>query len=234
MTRTRLILAALPALLLLLVAGSMSIVRSTRILHGPAPAPEDSLRRAVTYLEARLDGARVPSMTLAIDPASGTVELFHGPVLLRRVLTDRIAVSAGIRYAHPDSSIRTLVSERRGLLPPEPVRHVTAPADTAEANRMPTDIPTETAGAYLTISCGNDLVVRLQPSDPSPSQRFAGALFRGAERIATNLRDLVRTTRPEEVTVRLPHGDALAIYRALSEGSTIAVRSGRSSGSSNR
>jgi hypothetical protein len=173
-------------------------------------------------------------MALDIDPATGTVELRHGGVTLRRVTPDRIAVSAGIRHAHPDSAFVARVSDRWGMLPPEPVRHITAPADTAEANRTPTDVPTESASAFVTLACGDDLIVRLQPSDAGMARRISGALYRVAERISANVSGLLRGTHPEEITLRLTHSDALAIYRALSEGDAVTVRTGPSSGGSRR
>jgi hypothetical protein len=231
---THVTLAAVPALLLLVVGAVVPALRTPSPVYGAAPAPEDSLRRAVAFLEARAAGAREAAMALDIDPATGTVELRHGGVTLRRVTPDRIAVSAGIRHAHPDSAFVARVSDRWGMLPPEPVRHVTAPADTAEANRTPTDVPTESASAFVTLACGDDLIVRLQPSDAGMARRISGALYRVAERISANVSGLLRGTHPEEITLRLTHSDALAIYRALSEGDAVTVRTGPSSGGSRR
>jgi len=234
MTRLRFTLVILPALVVLVAGTLPSAIRSADRLWKPAPPAVDSLRRAVAFDEARLAGSRIPRMALDVDPATGIVELRYGATVLRRVRAERIAVSAGIRFAHPDSAVVATVTDRRGLMPPEPVRHVAAPADTAEANDMPTDIPEETAAAFVTVLCGPDLVLHFDPADAATGQRIAGYLYRISERFAANLGSFGSADHPEELTLRLPHADALAFYRALSAGDVVTVRSGPSGASTSR
>lgn len=221
-------IAVAPMLVILAVGGVTPALRQGRALHAPATAGEDSLRREIAFREAQLATARSSRMALHVDPARGLVELRHGAVVLRRVRAEEIRVSPGIRFAHPDSTIRDTVAARVGLIPTDPIRHVAAPADTSEANRAPTDLPVDDTPAYATVLGGQGLLVRLDPSDATAGARLRGRLYRIAERLSGNVRGLLTGSWPEVVTLRLPDADARALYRALSDGDPVIVRSGPS------
>jgi hypothetical protein len=142
-----------------------------------------------------------------------------------------MSASYTLRRNAPDSVIMARLATRDGMIPPEPIRRVEAPADTAEANQAPTEVPVETTPAAVNLVLDNGIVVRLTPNDREGGDHWAIVRYRLFERVRTNLLaawDALRMSPPRvrgEITLSVTDADAKALYRALSDGSPVVIRS---------
>lgn len=189
----------------------------------------DALRRERAFLTGRLAAASDPLIGISVDAGAGTISVELAGVPLRTVTAGKVSIPWAIRSAAPDSVMLTRLVDRTGLIPPEPVRRVEAPADTAEANRAPATVPVETTPAAVNLILENGIVIRL---DPDSSSGIVVPWYRLTERIRDNTRsvvDAIAAREPRirgELRMRMTDADAKAVYRALTNGSPVVLKTG--------
>lgn len=216
------VLSAIPA---------MSLVRSETVRTVHVDDVADMLQRERAFMAGQVETTRDPLLALALDPVNRTATVMLSGLPLRTVTADEMSVSYALRRISPDSVIMARLVSRDGLIPPEPIRRVEAPADTAEANQAPTEVPIETTPAAVNFVLDNGIVIRMTPNDREGSDHWAIVRYRVFERLSTNVLaawDAMRFAPPRirgEVNLTVKDADAKALYRALSDGSPVVIRS---------
>lgn len=172
----------------------------------------------VSWLEARLEAAGTSEPTLAIDltdsTSAGTVVLSMGGVPVRTMRAERAHIDGIARVPRPKPADALRLKTFHSDIPHVPVREVVAPTDTVEAaKRPPPEVPEPDVPGYAVLRY-EGLEVRLV------SGRVQGPGY---------LLDTLPTRAAKGgvipvLRLELPPEDIRAIYRALQEGSLLALR----------
>lgn len=225
------ILAILVFWIVMSAIPALSLVRSEAVRTVHVDEAADVLQRERAFLAGQVETTRDPLLALAVDPVTRTATVMLAGVPLRTVTADEMSVSYTLRRSSPDSVIMARLASRDGLIAPEPIRRVDAPADTAEANQAPAEVPVETTPAAVNLVLDNGIVIRMTPNDREGRDHWAIVRYRLFERLRTNLVaawDAMLLAPPRirgEVTLSVKDADAKALYRALSDGSPVVIRS---------
>ncbi len=196
----------------------------------------DSLKVAEAFLKNRLEMAAQDEITLAVDLADSVLFLEIQGVTVRQVPVARYRLSRALERARRQHRLTQWLAQPFTLertdatVPRAPVRVVTAPRDTTEAQaRPPQEIPVETSPTHFALHFDRGLSIRVdQPA--SPTGFFKKALFSLKERTRTAGRSAGRLARgqaPEHalwIWLELAPEDAKAIYRALPDDARLALR----------
>ncbi|MEQ9103318.1 MAG: hypothetical protein RIE53_01330 [Rhodothermales bacterium] len=174
----------------------------------------------LSWLQARLEAAGLSEPSLSIDLAdttnasAGTVVLFMGGVPVRTMRAERAHIDDIARIPRPKPADALRLTSFHSDIPHVPVREVVAPVDTVEAaKRPPQDVPEPDVPDYAVLQY-DGLEVRLV------SGRLPGPGFL-LDTLPTRMgRGGVTTV----LRLQLPAEDIRAIYRALQEGSILALR----------
>lgn len=226
-------IAGLAVLLILVIVGALpavTVVRDSAPRATHEDGTLDEMLRRKAFLAGQFETTRDPLLSLAVDPVERTATILLSGVPLRTLRASRASVSYALRDVDPDSIVLTRLVSRSGLIPPEPIRRVEAPADTAEANQAPTEVPVETTPAVVNLHLDNGIVIRLTPNDREGADAFAARRYRWMERIRDNALaawDGLRMAPPRirgEVELEVSDADAKALYRALGDGSPVVLR----------
>lgn len=222
------LIPSIPALLLAVVLPALGGDDAERF----APAA-----RHLAFLEARLEHAKEARIDVALDLIDSTMSLEIGGVEVHRSPLRSLRVGASLR-SRPDSadasrpapaSFRLL--RESASIPKVPLRVVTAPRDSAEAERQALQpMPVETGPAHFALWFDGGLVVVATQVPQSRAEWLYRQLFVarvGLVRSVGKVAHLVRSGErsPEQwIHLELDPADARAIYRALPEDARLAVR----------
>lgn len=235
-TKRRAILPWIAGLTVLLVLVVVAALPAATVVRDAAPRAAhedetlDGLMRRKAFLAGQFETTRDPLLSLSVDPVEKTATILLSGVPLRTVRASGASVSYALRNVDPDSVVIARLVERTGMIPPEPIRRVEAPADTAEANQAPTEVPVETTPAAVNLHLDNGIVIRFTPNDRSGADAFAIVRYRLFERMRNNVIaawDGLRMAPPRirgEVELDVGDADAKALFRALSDGSPVVLR----------
>ncbi len=173
----------------------------------------------LSWLHARLEAAGLAEPSLSIDLAdttsasAGTVVLSMGGVPVRTMRAERAHIDDIARVPRPKPADALRLTSFHSDIPHIPVREVVAPVDTLEAaKRPPPDVPEPDVPDYAVLRY-DGLEVRLV------SGRLQGPRFL----LDTLPTRMGRGGVSAVLRLELPADDIRAIYRALQEGSVLAL-----------
>lgn len=222
------LLAALPP------AAAFVLLVLVPVLPRPRAESAATVHPDVAFLTARLAMAEENEPGVSLDAAAGFVVLEQQGVMLRTaplraVRADRAAVAA-LRDS-VDVPARFTLQRAAATIPKAPVRVVEAPRDTVEAQRRPrVETRAETDAVYVVLVFDRGLAVVLVPAEADAWEAARGRLLLLAEDVRAAGRTVAavaqgrRPTPRRRVVVTLDPADARALYRALPEGASWAVR----------
>lgn len=174
------------------------------------------------YLKARLEASVGQTPALAVDLVDSSVVLTLGGVPVRTANIRDFRVGGMVHAPRVGLSDTLSLQSFQSDIPHIPVRVVVAPRDTVEATSRPPEKPPVLDVPGFAVFRYPGLEIRLV------SEQGAGPWY-----LPATLGTRMNVARPVAVlTLTLPPSDIRAVYRALSEGSRLALRLPQSADSS--
>lgn len=188
-----------------------------------------ALETEAAFLNARLQAAKIDSITLSLNLRDSTLNIDIRGVTVRPCKIQEFSISKGFKHLPDRTALLAWLStpfvleQELATIPKSQIIVKKAPKDTLEAQKMYREpIPPERKDVYVALKFDRGLILEIEQAEqPSWQGRFSKWQFAARQAFASaaeTLRALANLQLPRHplwIKVKISAEDARAIYRAL-------------------